>query len=164
MKKLFFALALVATASLQQGLAQSQPTATSSLLTAYYGIENALVSSNPNTASDQAGVFVKNLQAIDIKSLPDNGKTTFMSEQGKLSKDAAFIASHKDLAAQREHFATLSVNLFTLAKAVKLSSQPIYEAYCPMKKAYWLSSEATIKNPYFGSQMPTCGKLTETLQ
>jgi hypothetical protein len=33
-----------------------------------------------------------------------------------------------------------------------------------MKKATWLSSSKTIKNPYFGSAMPTCGKVTETIQ
>jgi len=33
-----------------------------------------------------------------------------------------------------------------------------------MKKAYWLSSEAAIKNPYFGNAMLACGKITETLK
>jgi hypothetical protein len=33
-----------------------------------------------------------------------------------------------------------------------------------MKKASWLSSEAAIKNPYFGSAMLTCGKVTATLK
>jgi hypothetical protein len=31
-----------------------------------------------------------------------------------------------------------------------------------MKKASWLSSEKTIKNPYFGSAMLSCGELTNT--
>jgi hypothetical protein len=36
--------------------------------------------------------------------------------------------------------------------------------YCPMKKANWLSSSATIKNPYYGNSMLTCGKVVETLK
>jgi hypothetical protein len=32
-----------------------------------------------------------------------------------------------------------------------------------MKKAYWLSGDKVIKNPYFGSAMLTCGTITETL-
>jgi hypothetical protein len=33
-----------------------------------------------------------------------------------------------------------------------------------MKKAYWLSPDKAIKNPYYGSAMLTCGKVTETIQ
>jgi hypothetical protein len=33
-----------------------------------------------------------------------------------------------------------------------------------MKKAIWLSSENTVKNPYYGKQMLTCGSLQETLK
>ena len=51
-----------------------------------------------------------------------------------------------------------------VAKAVKLTGDPIYQAYCPMKKAYWLSSQKDIKNPYFGNAMLTCGEVTETIQ
>jgi hypothetical protein len=32
-----------------------------------------------------------------------------------------------------------------------------------MKKATWLSETNAIKNPYYGKQMLTCGKTTETL-
>jgi hypothetical protein len=32
-----------------------------------------------------------------------------------------------------------------------------------MKKAYWLSGDAAIKNPYFGSSMLTCGKVSTTI-
>jgi hypothetical protein len=33
-----------------------------------------------------------------------------------------------------------------------------------MKKMYWLSSEAAIKNPYYGKMMLTCGSVTETIK
>ncbi len=163
MKKLFFTVALLATAYLQKSLAQNPTTPASPLLSAYYDIKDALVNSDVNTAATEAAVLVRSLRAMDMKSLPDTSMTAFMSLQDKLSKDAAYIAGNKDLTRQREHFATLSANMFALAKASKLSTQPIYEAWCPMKKAYWLSKEVTIKNPYFGNQMFTCGKVTETL-
>ena len=164
MKKLFFTFALLATVYLQQSIAQNQLTPAAPLLSTYYGIKDALVNSDANTAASQAAAFAKAIKAIDMKSLPDTSMTAFMSLADKLTKDAAYIAGNKDISRQREHFATLSANMFTLAKGLKLTSQPIYEAWCPMKKAYWLSSEATIKNPYFGNQMLTCGKVTETLK
>lgn len=165
MKKLFVTLAILATVSLSQSIAQNATTSASpsQLLTIYYGVKDALVSDDANTAANQAAAFAKALRAIDIKTLPKDDMTTFNSLQDKLSNDAGLIASTKDIALQRQHFATLSVNMITLAKGLKLSPQPIYEAYCPMKKAYWLSSEAAIRNPYYGSQMLTCGKVTEKL-
>jgi hypothetical protein len=32
-----------------------------------------------------------------------------------------------------------------------------------MKKAYWISEEKGIENPYYGTGMLTCGKVTETI-
>jgi len=163
MKKLFFSLTFLATLYWQPSPAQTSST-TSQLLTSYYGIKDALVVSDAGTASIQATAFEKTLQAIDMKSLPGSSMTTFMALQDKLSKDASFIASNKNVSRQRDHFASFSANMLTLAKGLKLSTLPIYETYCPMKKAIWLSSEAVIKNPYFGNQMLTCGKVTETVQ
>jgi hypothetical protein len=65
---------------------------------------------------------------------------------------------------QREKFATLSTNMFALAKTMKLSAEPVYQQYCPMKKASWLSNNKAIKNPYYGSAMLTCGSVKETIQ
>jgi len=33
-----------------------------------------------------------------------------------------------------------------------------------MKKSSWLSNDTSIKNPYYGSSMLTCGKVTGTLK
>jgi hypothetical protein len=80
-----------------------------------------------------------------------------------LSKDARQIAESKDIAKQREFFADFSANFFQLAKTAKLSAQPAYYQYCPMKKAYWLSASSDIKNPYYGKQMLTCGAVKEAI-
>ncbi len=136
----------------------------SNLLTSYYNIKNALVSSNGNTAAAQADEFVKALKAIDKKSLSEADRKAFEPLQEKLAFDAEHIAETKDVGHQRDHFESFSENFYKLAKAVKLSDKPIYQSYCPMKKAYWLSSEAAIKNPYYGSQMLTCGKVSDTIK
>jgi hypothetical protein len=33
-----------------------------------------------------------------------------------------------------------------------------------MQDANWLSKENTVKNPYYGSQMLSCGKTVETIK
>ncbi|HCN85107.1 MAG TPA: hypothetical protein DIT07_16040 [Sphingobacteriaceae bacterium] len=73
------------------------------------------------------------------------------------------MSESKDIKHQREHFAAFSNNMIALAKVSKLSSQPIYQLYCPMKKSSWLSSEKTIKNLYYGKAMLTCGSILQTL-
>ncbi|OQP60464.1 hypothetical protein A3860_33635 [Niastella vici] len=136
----------------------------SQLLTFYYDIKNALVKGDANTAAAKAGEFVKAVNNVDMKKLPDADMNAFMSLQEKLAFDAKHISETKEIGHQREHFQSFSNNFYKLAKAVKLSDKPVYQDYCPMKKAYWLSSEAAIKNPYYGAQMLTCGKVNDTIK
>jgi Protein of unknown function (DUF3347) len=158
MKRIFFIVAILSTAFVQNSFAQDstriQP---AQLLHSYYDIKNALVAGNANTASLKAEEFVKTLNGVDPKIINEATRDTLL-------KDAGHISESKDIKHQREHFATFSTNMYALAKAVKLTTEPVYYAWCPMKKAYWLSSDKAIKNPYFGSAMLTCGKITETLQ
>jgi len=136
----------------------------SQLLTLYYDIKNALVKGDANAAAAKAGEFVKSINGVDMKKLPEADMNVFMPLQEKLAFDAKHIAETKEIGHQREHFQSFSNNFYKLAKAVKLSDKPVYQDYCPMKKAYWLSSEAAIKNPYFGAQMLTCGKVSDTIK
>lgn len=159
MKKLFFIVAIVATTLTQKGFAQdsTKQYQLPQLLTYYYNIKNALVAGDATAASSSAQAFVKTANSIDYKIISEGNINTLVKDAGKIAKD-------KDIKNQRAYFANFSTNMAAVAKAVKLTDQPIYQAYCPMKKAYWLSSEKAIKNPYYGSAMLTCGQVTETLQ
>lgn len=164
MKKIFLFVAFVTTALAQNVFAQNaKPVALAPLLSSYYEIKNALVSSNSADAATGASEFLKAINGVDMKSLLAADVTTFTSLKNKLSFDARHISESKDIAHQREHFANFSSNFFKLAKSVKLTEQAVYYDYCPMQKSYWLSADAVIKNPYYGKQMLTCGKVTETL-
>ncbi|MDB5032710.1 DUF3347 domain-containing protein [Mucilaginibacter sp.] len=164
MKKIFLLVAIIATTITRSLFAQDvKASALTPLLTSYYGIKNALIQSNSADAATHAGEFLKIVNAVDMKSIPAKDMSAFMAAQAKLAFDARHISESKDIDHQREHFANFSANFFKLAKAIKLTDKPVYYAYCPMKKSYWLSAEAAIKNPYYGSQMLTCGKVTETL-
>ncbi len=134
------------------------------LLSLYYNIKNALVNSDAASAASKAGEFVNAVKKIDSEKLSESEQKDFTSLRDKLTADAKSISQSKDLAKQRIYFASLSDNIYSLAKEIKLSAQPIYRDYCPMKKKYWLSSKSAIKNPYFGKAMPTCGEVKETLK
>ena len=159
MKKIIFAaVAFLATVFVQKGIAQdsTQQHQLSQLLSQYYNIKDALVAGNANEASAKAEEFIKTANSIDYKLISEGNINALL-------KDATSISETKDIKKQREHFANLSNNMATLAKSVKLATQPIYQAYCPMKKANWLSSDKEIKNPYYGSAMLACGKVVETI-
>ena len=136
----------------------------SQLLSLYYDVKNALVNADAATASAKAGELLNAINNMDVKSLSPNDKKAFTAVQNKLEYDARHISEVKELAHQREHFASLSKNMYALAKNAKLSGQPVYEQYCPMKDAYWLSNETAIKNPYYGSSMLACGEVKDTLK
>ena len=159
MKKLF----LATTFFIAFFSAFAQTSSLSPILTAYYQVKDALVAGDAKAVASAAGGMLKAINGVDMTALAPKDHQAFMVLQDKLAYDSRHISESSDIDHQREHFTSLSANLFKLAKQARLSDQPIYEDYCPMKKAYWLSSDAAIKNPYFGSKMLTCGKVSGTL-
>lgn len=158
MKSLFFSVAFLGLTILQPCFAQdtTRQTQLSPLLRSYYDIKNALITGNTTSAAEGAEQFVKTANGISHTDLSEGNRDALLKDAGEISEDNNIIH-------QRELFANLSVNMIALAKSFKLSSQPVYKIYCPMKKTYWLSSEPIIKNPYYGSAMLTCGSVKETL-
>lgn len=142
----------------------AQQIALSPVLTDYYSVKDALVSSDSKVAAEKAATLLKDIKGVDMASIPPKDHIAFMDLKDKLAFDARHISESTDLAHQREHFANLSANMVSLAKKARLSEQPVYQEYCPMKKSSWLSNDSSIKNPYYGSSMLTCGKVTGTLK
>lgn len=129
----------------------------SALLASYYAIKDDLVNGNPTSASINATHFIKTLNSIDYKVISEGNTNILLA-------DVTLISDAKDINKQRAYFSNFSDNMIRLAKAIKLTDEPIYEVYCPMKKVYWLSNDKTIKNPYYGSSMLSCGTIEETIK
>jgi len=64
-------------------------------------------------------------------------------------------AAAADLDAAREAFGELTKPLVRYRKAV--GAERLKVAYCPMANKAWLQPEGEIGNPYYGSEMLTCG-------
>ena len=161
MKKIFLMVAIIATTLAQSVFAQNNQANNQSqnpeLLPLYFSVKDALVSGNTDLASSKASELVNALNSPE-------GKTITGDSWNEILKHSEKISDSKDLKAQRQNFADLSLEMIVLAKKSKLSTELVYTMYCPMKKASWLSSSATIKNPYYGNSMLTCGKVVETLK
>ena len=124
---------------------------TNTLLNNYLSVKNALVSGDEKAATQAISTLYQSIQ----------------SESNFAQKEALLKATEKLVKAssiekQRAVFNDVSTTMWQLVKSTTRVSQPVYYQYCPMKKAYWLSNEAAIKNPYYGSSMLTCGKVSET--
>jgi Protein of unknown function (DUF3347) len=159
MKYLFTLVAIVVTT-----FCNAQQPVLAPLLTDYYNIKDALVAGDAAASATKAAELLNAVNAVDMTALTPNDHKAFMAQKEKLAFDARHISESTHIDHQREHFASLSANMATLARQTHLSQQPIYEDYCPMNKSYWLSNDPAIKNPYFGASMPTCGKVTATLK
>lgn len=157
MKKIFVvSLALVLLANM--GIAQ-QNQALKPLLEKYYTVKESLISGDVKASSGNAATLVAALKAIDAKQ---ESQAT-QKQLNAILTYAQQIAQAKDIAKQREAFSGLSGSMLQLAKTEKIADAVIYLDYCPMKKAYWLSDSKTIRNPYYGNSMLSCGEVKETI-
>ncbi len=135
------------------------------VLSAYMNLKDALVTDNAVAAAKYGKAMNTALQNIETKNWTAKQRNYYDGFAKKLETDAEHIGDNADkIDHQREHFESLSNNLTSVVKTFKLNADTVYIQYCPMKKASWMSAEKTIKNPYYGKQMLTCGSVTETVQ
>ncbi len=139
----------------------------STVYDSYFAVKDALVKTDGNTASTKAKDLLTAINGVKMETLKSEEHNAWMKVMKDLAFDAGHIAETKNAGQQRDHFTTLSKNMYELMKISKIET-PIYYQNCPMfndgKGANWLSKESTIKNPYYGSQMLTCGKTVETIE
>lgn len=131
----------------------------------YFSVKDALIKTDAATVSAKAAELSASINAVDMSKLSAEEHTVWMKVMQDLAANAESISKSKDVAKQRNAFATLSGNIYALAKVSKQDA-PIYYQHCPMYNggANWLSKENAIKNPYYGAQMLTCGSTVETIK
>lgn len=142
-------------------MGKSQDAKAEVILKGYFNLKDALVNDDNSKAKELGNTLAQSLKSFDTSSYSD-------SEQNELKdiiEDATEHAEHigeSDIAHQREHFKTLSKDITDMV-AITGTSMTIYEQYCPMydnnKGGAWLSMNEEIRNPYFGAQMLSCGKV-----
>lgn len=68
------------------------------------------------------------------------------------------LAASKDIKEARTAFGDVSTALTEYAEKSKTSlGSDVRVAYCPMLNKPWLTKDKTIRNPYYGASMLTCG-------
>lgn len=129
----------------------------------YFSLKDALVKTDSKMASAKSKDLLTAITVVKMETLKMDVHMTWMKVYKDLTVDAKNISETQDIKKQRELFKSLSKNTYELIKVSKFT-EPVYYQYCPMQDANWLSKENTIKNPYYGSQMLSCGKTVETIK
>ncbi len=133
----------------------------------YFELKDALVKTDGIAASASSKKMLTSIEDVKMDKLPMDVHMVWMKLLKDLKADAQKIAATKDAGNQRDSFLTLSKNMYELMKVSKQET-PTYLQFCPMankgKGANWLSKDLAIKNPYYGSQMLSCGKTVETFK
>lgn len=149
---------ILSTTAENQTVNQLQP-----VLDNYFLLKDALVKTDAKTASEKAAALLSSITAVKMETLKMDEHVIWMKILKDLTADSKSISETQDIKKQRETFKSLSKTFYELIKVSK-PSETIYYQYCPMQEANWLSKENAVKNPYYGSQMLSCGKTVETIK
>ena len=162
--KLLMAIAIILFATIANGQTN---TGINKVLNAYIQLKDALVKSDGTNSSSASKTLLTAIQEVNMSELNTETHTQWMKVVNDLKDNAENISETKEITLQRDYFMSLSKNLYAVLKVSK-SETTIYYQFCPMankgKGANWLSLENKVKNPYYGNQMLTCGKVVETIQ
>jgi Cu(I)/Ag(I) efflux system membrane fusion protein len=116
----------------------------------YLKIQEALADDKMDGVTQHAGEIATAATAL--------GAPAMKIDTAALQLSAAASAAEPDIHAVRERFGVLSEAIDTYMTGLKLTPPAgVRVAYCPMVEKPWLQKGDAIANPYYGSEMPTCG-------
>lgn len=138
-----------------------------SVFDTYFLLKDALITSDGTKTALASKELLAAVNNVKMDKLEMDVHMVWMKVVNLMKEDATHISDTKDGKHQRDHFTTLSKDIYTLIKVSKYETA-VYYQFCPMysdgKGANWLSKENAIKNPYYGSMMLSCGKTVETIK
>ncbi|MFC0344418.1 DUF3347 domain-containing protein [Epilithonimonas hispanica] len=146
---------------------QTQKFTIAPIIKDYLALKNALVADNDKTAANAGKQLFTTLKNVDMNAIPANKHKEYMEIAEDAKENAEHIGDNAGkVDHQREHFASLSKDVSDLITLFG-TTQKLYQDFCPMyndgKGAIWISEAKAIKNPYYGSQMLTCGSVKKEL-
>lgn len=134
------------------------------ILNNYLKLKNALTKDDSKGAAEASKELYSTLKNTKTDKIEDKFKKEYTDITEDAKEHVEHIADNSGkISHQREHFAMLSKDVNDLIKIFG-TDKKIYRDYCPMydqgKSGYWISETKDIKNPYYGSEMLTCGGIT----
>jgi Cu(I)/Ag(I) efflux system membrane fusion protein len=129
---------------------------------------DALANDDLESSRASAANAKKSLAAVDMSVLADEAHERWMQSLNALNLSADKMVAATDIEAFRLAFASLSSEMARVVKTFgPVRSEPVYDLRCPMafnnRGATWLQKDQTVRNPYFGKAMLTCGEVVEVI-
>jgi len=138
------------------------------LYASYLKWKDDLTNDDFEEAQKKATNMKSALDKINMSLFKDDAHNAWMDFQGSLSNSLEHVQHFSDIEQLRKAFQTVSATMIELTNTFNPLVEIIYVQHCPMadnnKGADWLSAEKKIRNPYFGSSMLTCGKVTQEIR
>ena len=140
------------------------------ILKAYLPLQTALAGDD-DVAAAAAAIEVKAVVdqvGCETAGLTPSAREEWVRLNAALAAAAARTAAADDIAARRQAFEPLSDSLWkALARFGTFSGGSVRSFHCPMAfdnaGAYWIQSNPTTANPYYGDMMLRCGSQKEIL-
>ena len=137
------------------------------IVTNYLALKNALTKDETKAVASAGKTLYATFNAVKTNAIDAKLKKDYLDIVESAKENAEHIGDNAGkLDHQREHFVLLSKDINDLIKLFG-TKQKLYQDYCPMadegKGAIWISEVKEIKNPYYGSNMLTCGSIKKTL-
>ncbi|MCU7694396.1 DUF3347 domain-containing protein [Haoranjiania flava] len=144
------------------------PTKFGEVFAHYQHLTFALSNDDPQEAASGAKAIGEALAKVDKTGFTPEQQETFADLEADIKEHTEHIAANtKNMAHQREHLEMLSHDIYDIAKTFG-AGKTMYKIFCPMyndnKGAFWLNDSKEVKNPYFGSEMLTCGEIQEEIK
>jgi Cu(I)/Ag(I) efflux system membrane fusion protein len=158
----------VTESSAQFEVSQEFQTQLGDVFTNYNALKDAFIASDPDKVKEETSSTSQAVARVDMKLLEGQAHSEWMTYLASMDNALKQIEKSADIEEQREAFSTLSDNLYKSVKAFGLGGKEAFYDFCPMafnnEGAYWLSDSETIRNPYFGDKMLSCGMVKEKLR
>ncbi|MFL9830431.1 DUF3347 domain-containing protein [Flavobacterium sp. ST-87] len=141
---------------------------TDAIIDAYLKIKNALANDDGKEATKAAHDFAQAVSATKTDKITKELLTKYLNITDEAKAQAELIVSNDGkIAQQRMYFAVLSKDITNLI-ATFGTNKKLFQDYCPMynegKSGYWISELKEIRNPYYGSEMLSCGGMIKEIQ
>ncbi len=127
------------------------------VLVEYLKIGDTLASDNMDGVAAAAGAIVTLSAKLDASNVESGHAKHYQGIAQKVPEAAKKLQSAADIAAARKAFAELSKPMVMWVE--HQSAKPATVVYCSMYPGSWLQKGQSIRNPYYGSKMLTCGEV-----
>ncbi|HMO39093.1 MAG TPA: efflux RND transporter periplasmic adaptor subunit [Saprospiraceae bacterium] len=134
----------------------------------YLQLKDALVQSDAAVAKGYATNLAAAIGRTPANDFQSEAQEYWLAVAPLLSDLANKMIQAGELAGMRQYFTPFSDRMSNLIKVFGPLDVPVFVQFCPMansnKGGYWLSQQQEIRNPYYGDEMLTCGKVVAEIR